>query len=186
MNVADLSQSVQTLQQEVYRLMRQVMALQHPQGRVFVATRDSDAGAFTEQIPLDDASDLQDLTDGRTTEDSDTASTLIRLPSGTVPVLQYPNGDKPAFVDLSPLGLFPVNVAVHAGANGTQTTKATWTYNVTDLDGNSIGTVGMSPIWARENGYKDSATHGTGYNDSGGAFVLYQIDEVDSTSGCGL
>ncbi len=185
MNLADLTQSVQTLQQEVYRLSRLVSALQHPQGRVFVATRDSAAGAFTEQIPLDDASGLQNLTDGRTTVDADTGSTLINLPPGVVPVLQYPNGDKAAFVVLSVLALIPVKVSVASGSNGTQTTKATWTYDVTNVDDSAIpGATGLSPAWAREEGKKVAATQGTGYYGSSGTFVLWQVDEADGTGHC--
>ncbi len=185
MNVAELTQALESLRQEVHRLTADLRALQHPQGRVFVATRDSVAGAFTEQIPLDDASDLQDLDSAtaRSAVDADTGLTLINLPPGAVPVLQYINGDNNAYVVLSVLCNIPVLVSQVGGSNGTTSTAATWTYDVTDVASNAIDTA-LAPSWQRAKGKKIAATHGFGYYDPSGTFVLESVDEVDDTGTC--
>ncbi len=185
MNQQELTQALESLRQEVHRLTADLRALQHPQGRVFVATRDSNAGAFTEQIPLADASDLQDLdsSTARSALDADTGLTLINLPPGVVPVLQYINGDNNAYVVLSVLCNIPVIVSLAAGSNGNQTTAATWTYDVTDVASNPIASA-LAPSWQRAKGKKVAATHGFGYYDPTGTFVLESVDEVDDTGHC--
>lgn len=82
-----------------------------------------------------------------------------------------------------PPALIPVLVSQVGGANGTQTTAATWTYDVTDVSSNAIASA-LSPTWARAVGKKVAASHGNGYYDPSGNFVLEQVDEVDDTGEC--
>jgi hypothetical protein len=96
-------------------------------------------------------------------------------------------GDGPAdhllMSESADLGLIPVLVSQTGGANGDQTTAATWTYDVTDVQSNPIDT-GLSPSWQRAVGRKVAASHGNGYYDPSGNFVLEQVDEVDDTGVC--
>lgn len=85
-----------------------------------------------------------------------------------------------------PYGLFPVTVSQTGGSAGDATTACSFTYTATDLDANELGT-GMSPTWARPAaGAMVAATHGLGYYDSTGAFVLYQVDEQPDVVSCGV
>lgn len=80
--------------------------------------------------------------------------------------------------------LFPVNVTQTGGAAGSDSAACSFTYTVNNLDSDQLGTA-MSPTWAREaKGKKVAATHGTGYYNAGGTFVLYQVDEVDDVVAC--
>ena len=127
MNERELTQLVENLNSEVARLRADVRALQRPQGRLFVASRDDDGG-FVEQIPLEDASDMHALEDGRTTAPEDDGMTLIRLKAGLAPVLAYPNGDNQAYVDLTPAGCNPDNhdiVTLGPEGEGSETADTT-------------------------------------------------------------
>lgn len=84
-------------------------------------------------------------------------------------------------------GLFPVNVVQSGGSAGNSTTACTFTYGtVTNaITSAAITGSGLSPTWARPSiGKMVAATHGTGYYNSSGTFVLYQIDEVDDEIAC--
>ncbi len=85
---------------------------------------------------------------------------------------------------LSILCNIPVTVSVAAGSNGTQSTAATWTYDVFDVASNPITSTPLAPSWQRAIGKKVSATKGFGYYDPSGNFVLESVDEVDDTGHC--
>ena len=80
--------------------------------------------------------------------------------------------------------LFAVNVSQNGGSNGTSAAAATYTYNVTDLDGVSLGTA-MSvttPRYAK--GPVTAATLGMGYYNAAGTFVLYTVFEIHGSGTC--
>jgi len=79
--------------------------------------------------------------------------------------------------------LFVVNLTQNSGANGTNTTAATWTYNVTDLAGKSLGT-NLSPQRPRAWGTAAAATMGMGYFDTSGVFYLAEAWETAGSGGC--
>lgn len=79
--------------------------------------------------------------------------------------------------------LFVVNLTQTGGANGSQTTSATWTYNVTDLNGKSLGT-NLSPRRPRALGTATAATMGMGYFDVTGVFYLAEAWETPGSGGC--
>lgn len=81
-------------------------------------------------------------------------------------------------------GLFAVNVSQVGGSAGNASAACSFTYNVTDLDSVLLAS-GVSPTWNRTSaGKMVAATHGTGYYDSAGDFVLYQVDEVPDVASC--
>jgi hypothetical protein len=83
--------------------------------------------------------------------------------------------------DQADIALFPVDVAQVGGSAGDGTNACSFTYDVTSLDGRTLAS-GVSPVWARPAiGKMTAATHGDGYYDSDGEFVLYRVDEVPAT-----
>ena len=76
-----------------------------------------------------------------------------------------------------------VNLSQTGGSNGNASTAATWTYNVTDVFGGSLGTA-MSPEFPRPKGTMTAATVGLGYYNTSGDFVLYQAAEKPGTGSC--
>lgn len=81
--------------------------------------------------------------------------------------------------------LVPVDVETDGGSDGDAENPPSYTYTARDLAGNTLGEE-MSPVWGRSSGSFEPATHGTGYWDSDGSFVLYQVDEVEaSVAACG-
>lgn len=94
----------------------------------------------------------------------------------------------------SPLvGIFPVQVEKTGGADGTKTTKATWTYTVKTLGGASLGT-GVAVTRPRPNGKMvfqpgtfagGNAGYGTGFFAADGTtFILWDAGEVYTTGSC--
>jgi hypothetical protein len=80
--------------------------------------------------------------------------------------------------------MFPVDLATDGGSAGDATTQCSFTYEVFDLDSNSLAT-GVSPVWARPAlGAMVAATHGIAYLTDLGALVLYQVDEVPDLEEC--
>lgn len=182
MNSDEIIHAIEALQQELHRLTNDIRELQHPQGRVFVATRDSDAGAFTEKIPKEDGSQLQALSNGRTAGAGDTGMTLIKLPAGAVPVLMFPNGPTAAYVDLSPPGCNPdASAVVTLGPEG----EGSETANTTALNfiagpGTGTGSVVLN-VQTRTvyNDAGDQVLYGfertLTFNCNGGNLVLQQV-----------
>ncbi len=84
---------------------------------------------------------------------------------------------------MTPAGvLFEVTVAQSGGTNGNLTTAPTYTYNVTNLAGTSIGSA-LAVLWARpKKGAVTAATHGFAFYDASGTLVLALVDEVYNTS----
>ena len=89
------------------------------------------------------------------------------------------------FDEAKPGGLFPVNLTQSGGSNGSASSTASYTYNATDaFTGNSISGGPFSVTWNRRNGLVNAATHGTGYYNSSGTFVLWEADEQIQTDTC--
>jgi hypothetical protein len=83
-------------------------------------------------------------------------------------------------------GLFPVKLTKDGGANGSQTTKPTYTYTVKDMEASDVlkkkdGTnaTGMSPTLGHEIGEFDEAEYGEAYRDSTGELVLWNAHEKE-------
>jgi len=88
------------------------------------------------------------------------------------------------FAGPAPADMKTAKLTVNSGAMGTKTTTSTWTYDATDIYGNSLGT-NLSPAVPRENGTFGSAAWGWGYMaPDGSGFVLVKAEEVRGTSGC--
>lgn len=85
----------------------------------------------------------------------------------------------------SSAGLFPVNLTQSGGSNGSAGAVATYTYNATDArTGATISGGPFSVTWARRAGPVTAATHGHGYYDSSGTFVLDTCDEQINLKAC--
>ena len=83
-----------------------------------------------------------------------------------------------------PSGTFVVLLAVNTGSNGTQTTAATFKYDVTKRDGTPLGTdLAVERPRARL-GRVTAATKGIGEYDHNGDFVLVEAWEVFGATGC--
>jgi hypothetical protein len=83
-------------------------------------------------------------------------------------------------------GFFPVLVNQVGGANGTNTTKATYTYDVTDLFGNALGTA-VAVARARENGSVVLAIapkYGVAFYSADGTLILWDAGETYGTAPC--
>nr|WP_294515927.1 hypothetical protein [uncultured Rhodopila sp.] len=98
-----------------------------------------------------------------------------------------------ATTDSVPPGLhFEVTVSEAGGSNGTVSgstvTNASYTYTASDLAGNDLTSDGMgprTPTWNRPQGILTGpATHGVGYFNSSGVFVLAFTDEQGVVVGC--
>ena len=83
-------------------------------------------------------------------------------------------------------GYFPVLVNQTGGANGTDTTKATYTYTVTDLAGNELGTA-VALARPRENGAVTLASdpkYGSAFVAADGTLKLWDSGETYTTEEC--
>ncbi len=84
-----------------------------------------------------------------------------------------------------PRSVFPVRVEVDGGADGDGTTAASWTYTVTSLPGDELGT-GVPVTRPRPNGSMVTyASPGGGYGTAfydGGTLVLWDAGEVEDTT----
>jgi len=94
------------------------------------------------------------------------------------------------FVTLASMQMFPVFITQTGGYNGNSTSAATYMYgNVTNLltNGNISSSGTLQPIWQRPNGEVNIATHGIGYFDPNGNFILFMVDETpqDIIISCG-
>lgn len=116
---------------------------------------------------------------------------------GTQDAVTYDNGNKGFFffdrlngtacvfiVELASGKMFPVLVTKDAGSAGTYAADCSFTYTVTDIAGNSLGT-GMTPIKPRITGtpYSQPAdgSYGMGFYDDAGDFQLYEAVEEKPT-----
>jgi hypothetical protein len=87
-----------------------------------------------------------------------------------------------AFEQSSPL--FAVTLTQISGVAGSNSTACTFTYDVKDVTGATLGT-GVSPAMARPSAGKfTAATRGSAYWDSGNAIVLWWCDEVPTFTVC--
>ena len=113
--------------------------------------------------------------DGRT-------GTVVRL-TGKNRVLLEIEGSTSEYVEVGGT-LFPVTVSQTGGVAGNKTTQCTFTYTVTDLDGNQLGTA-IAPAMQRPAlGAMTAATKGIAYMNEG-AVVLQWCDEVPTrVAGC--
>ena len=138
---------------------------------------------------------LVDYADGR--KCTDTGSPCILVPiNGIAPH----NGDFGVMFEIEDLndymylyapcggsgGFIPVSLTQDSGTNGSQTTAPNYTYKnpVNLLTGQEIMNgsshyTGLSPQWAREIGEFNVAAYGTGYYNSSGTFVLFQVNETE-------
>ena len=84
--------------------------------------------------------------------------------------------------------MIPVFVFVVAGGSpGTAGATANFTYNVTDLNGDQLGTPGQAPLKRRHIGRMIApppGATGTGFNLEDGTFVLFDANEVIDTRVC--
>lgn len=84
-----------------------------------------------------------------------------------------------------PGGIFVVNLAQSGGAEGTQTTAATYTYNVTSESGVALSASPMAPERPRiRKGRVTAATQGYGRFKGDGTFALVEAWEVFGSAGC--
>ncbi len=84
--------------------------------------------------------------------------------------------------------IFPVLISKIGGADGTQTAPATWTYNVSTVDGiTTLGTA-LAVTRPRPNGsmipQSGSPAYGTAFYDSSGNIHLWDAGEVQNTTAC--
>lgn len=78
--------------------------------------------------------------------------------------------------------VFPVEVAKTGGADGTDSTTATWTYTVASLTGTTLGT-GVPVSRPRPNGSMAfGTTYGLAFYDADGDLVLWDAGEVEATT----
>jgi hypothetical protein len=120
------------------------------------------------------------------------ADTHLLAVDGTVQVMYFavwdagsPQQKHYLFYYASPTGMLPVNVSQSGGANGTDSAVPTYTYNATEaISGISITGGPFSVTWGRAKGSVTAGTHGTGFYNSDGDFVLWQVDEVPDTYSC--
>ena len=79
------------------------------------------------------------------------------------------NNDQPLVVICAPnpQALFPVTLVKDGGANGSQTSAATWSYTVKDSNGTQLATL-QQPQWPRQFGTFNAATSGLAYFGTGG------------------
>ncbi len=84
--------------------------------------------------------------------------------------------------------LFPVLITKDGGADGSQTTPATWTYAVTSIDGVTSWGTEISLTRPRPNGsmIPQSATpaFGLAFVDASGTLRLWDAGEVQNTTAC--
>ena len=83
--------------------------------------------------------------------------------------------------------MIPVLVTQIGGLPGNSTTKATFVYDITDLNGNQLGTSGQAPLKLRHIGRMiapPAGATGTGFNLEDGTFVLFDANEVMDTGVC--
>lgn len=78
--------------------------------------------------------------------------------------------------------IFAVNLTENSGSNGNQTSTPSWTYDITDLNGNSLGT-DLTPKKQRRNGYFVSGDGkiGLAYYDETDTIQLFDANEVEQT-----
>lgn len=87
-----------------------------------------------------------------------------------------------------PRTIFPVTLTQTGGSTGTSTAYCSWTYTVKDLatPANVLATA-KAPQNSRARIVKAACTAGTigsAYRDSGGLIVLWDCDEVVTTTAC--
>ena len=84
-------------------------------------------------------------------------------------------------------GLFPVQITRDGGADGTQTSPATWTYTVLTVDGSQTLGTRVSPARPRPNGSRivqsPSPAYGTAFYVSG-SLLLWDAGEIAATTAC--
>ena len=83
--------------------------------------------------------------------------------------------------------MIPVLVTQVGGLPGDSTTKADFTYDITDLNGDTLGTSGQAPLKLRHIGRMiapPAESTGTGFNLEDGTFVLFDANEVLDTGVC--
>jgi hypothetical protein len=177
--VAELRARLGDAEHLIQSLLARLASLEHPMSQnVFIAT--TDGGGWQERT-TEDGTTFQDFADGRSS-----ASAPMTMEPGGFAILEIPGDGESYFLKLGGgQGLIPVILADDGmGSNGTASVAATYAYNVTDEDGNALGT-SMSPeddrIICRTTG---PATTGFGFYDSAGTFHLKHADEVPETIEC--
>lgn len=114
---------------------------------------------------------------------------LVSSFSGPFELVWHPGttGDQPALLRPSPASapgvLFAVTLTQTGGTQGDASTQPSYTYTATDLAGNQLGT-DLAPQFSRALGAHNSASHGVGYFDASGDFVLVSTDERPQTAEC--
>jgi len=100
-------------------------------------------------------------------------------------VTELPTADE---VEELPVSIFPVRVTASAGAQGTATTRATFTYDVSDLEGNQLGT--SIPVQhPRPFGIMEqpaSNSFGLAFRDEADDLRLWSVGEVPEAGACPL
>jgi hypothetical protein len=78
---------------------------------------------------------------------------------------------------------FEVTLSTDGGTDGNSSTAPTYTYTVTALNGETLGTT-IGVDWTRQNGTFAAATKGVAYYTSAGALVLAESNEVRTVTAC--
>jgi hypothetical protein len=148
---------------------------------------DTTGYAFTEQLP-DNAGGWDDGTfTGTRCFDANLNKSYV---VGTVLQVRqqgYDANNNPLFqcIGILPGARFEVNVTKTSGAAGTASAACSYVYTVKNQDDSKTLGTGMSPTWGRAGyGKKLVATHGVGYYEPDGTFILAQVDEEPDAGAC--
>jgi hypothetical protein len=176
--VAQLREQLRHLQAQVAHLEAIASRGNDPFGRVLIAKRGQEPGRWKEWTVNE--GELEEFIDGRGNDAGGDAG--IRPLGGCSALLEVLDVDAHQYVEIGPR-YRPVTLAQDGGADGSAAAPATYTYTVTDEEGDVIGEQ-VAPEKARADGKRFPASKGQAYYDRAGVLKLWDTDERDRTTTC--